>query len=389
MRIVFGAVLAHYPDCSAGHVCAILSWLYAFRSIGAEVWIIEEMSSDELVFTDDDRIQSVNERFWHSTISEFADMDRASLFVDGEADNASAFKEFCRSSDLFINFSGQWEQMDLVSECPCRVYLDVDPGYTQVWREAYDCSMNLENHTHYVTVGLRVPNVECVIPKNGKDWIETPPPASVQLWKDLERRSAAEERGLDTPEIGTNAWTTVTHWEGYNEIEWEGITFGNKRDSFIDLIDTPSCLALKRDLLVASDIQPEWGDYANFHSKGWRFISNRKVCANLTSYFGFLEMSRGEIGIAKKGYVSSGSGWMSDRSMGYISLGKPVVLQDTGWTQVFEPRKGWVAFQDAESLAQQISDVEADYETHCNAALELATTEFDGETILKKLLARI
>ena len=85
---------------------------------------------------------------------------------------------------------------------------------------------------------------------------------------------------------------------------------------------------------IASDLQPGWEDYDPFLNGGWKLVSSAEVCRDVPAYLRFIAGSRGEIGVAKGGYVVSRGGWISDRSVIYLALGRPVVLQDTGWPEV-------------------------------------------------------
>ena len=80
---------------------------------------------------------------------------------------------------------------------------------------------------------------------------------------------------------------------------------------------------------------------------------------------------------------------MSDRSVLYLALGRPLVLQDTGWTSAIAPCEGMLAFHDTRDCADAIRSIEADYETHSRAASTLARTVFSPCGVLKPLLEKI
>ena len=50
--------------------------------------------------------------------------------------------------------------------------------------------------------------------------------------------------------------------------------------------------------------------------------------------------------IAKNMYVASRSGWVSDRSICYLASGRPVVAQDTGFSELYPVGEGLLAFDD-------------------------------------------
>lgn len=80
---------------------------------------------------------------------------------------------------------------------------------------------------------------------------------------------------------------------------------------------------------------------------------------------------------------------MSDRSVVYLALGRPVVLQDTGWTRALSPSEGMLAFRDITDCAEAVRAIEEDYEKHSRAAQALASTVFSPLGVLKPLLEKI
>jgi hypothetical protein len=118
-------------------------------------------------------------------------------------------------------------------------------------------------------------------------------------------------------------------------------------------------------------------------------ISSAEVCRDVDSYLRFIASSRGEIGVAKGGYVISRGGWISDRSVIYLALGRPVVLQDTGWPEVVEPRPGLAPFATAEEAAARILEAEADRSSHARGARDLADSVFSPSSTLRPVLARL
>ena len=55
--------------------------------------------------------------------------------------------------------------------------------------------------------------------------------------------------------------------------------------------------------------------------------------------------------MAKNGYVRSRCGWFSDRSVMYLALGRPVILQETGWSEFYPHGEGLLPFHDEAGAA--------------------------------------
>ena len=57
--------------------------------------------------------------------------------------------------DLLVDMSGVLGGDELVERIPVRIYVDLDPGFTQLWHTT-GVDVGLEGHTHYATVGQRI-----------------------------------------------------------------------------------------------------------------------------------------------------------------------------------------------------------------------------------------
>ena len=182
-------------------------------------------------------------------------------------------------------------------------------------------------------------------------------------------------------------WTTIAHWYGYPELQWQDRRYAGKRESLVQMKDLPGLV--KTRCTIATDLQSDWDDHPVFVRAGWHFLSSAAICDNVPDYLNFIAASRGEIGIAKEGYVVSRGGWMSDRSVVYLALGRPVVLHDTGWTAAIPPAPGLLPFTNPHDCAGAIARVEADYAAHSAGARHLAETLHSPATVLGSILNRI
>jgi hypothetical protein len=73
----------------------------------------------------------------------------------------------------------------------------------------------------------------------------------------------------------------------------------------------------------------------------------------------------------------------------YLALGRPVVLQDTGWPEVVAPRPGLLPFADVSGAAKSIAEAEGNWERHSASARKLADEVFAPAFALKPLLERV
>jgi hypothetical protein len=379
MKAVIGSVLARCPRAAAGHTCAVMSWVKSLESLGWEVWIAEHLSSDELEAPAPGHERSPQEEFWHDTAAEFGLSERQCLIIDGKSPDLTSFRDFCAGADLFLNYSGQFKLLDLLGGRMTKGYLDVDPGFTQLWVETCGTDMNFAGHDLFFTVGSNFRSPHLRLPRAPQEWIPLVPTVSGDYWR--ERLSAAGGAPAG------DAWTTVSHWYGYSDLMWEGQTYGGKRASLSALSALPEMTG--RPFAIASDLQPEWEDHDAYVGGGWRLLPSSEICRDVLSYLRFIAGSRGEIGVAKGGYVVSRGGWISDRSVIYLALDRPVVLQDTGWPEAVPAGAGLLPFATAEDAAARIAEIEADYTLHARGARSLADGVFAPAAALQPLLERL
>ena len=103
-------------------------------------------------------------------------------------------------------------------------------------------------------------------------------------------------------------------------------------------------------------------------------------------YRDYVAGSRAEWSIAKEAYVASRSGWFSCRSACYLAMGKPVVVEDTGFSRIYPQGEGIFGFRSMEEAAAGIDAIEREYRRQCEAARATAERFFRAETVLEKLL---
>ena len=356
-----------------------MNWAIGFRELGWDVWIAEHLSVDELEPPEAGGLASPQEEHWHATAKEFGFEGRECLIIDGASPQLEAFRDFAATADLFINYSGQFKRLDLLGPATVKAYLDVDPAFTQLWVEVCKSDMNLDGHDVFLTVGTTLDRGSALVPSLGRQWIPTAPPVVADFWR--RKLGRAPARPADAP------WTTIAHWYGYHELEWEGRKYSGKRESLMDMRLLPTLVA--QTCGIATDLQPDWHDYDDFSAGGWKFYSGAEVSRSVDAYLQFIAASRGELGIAKTGYIVSRGGWNSDRSVVYLALGCPVLLHDTGWPAAFPLTAGMVPFRDTADCAAGIVRIEEDYANQSHAARELSDTVFSAGEVLRKVIARV
>lgn len=281
-------------------------------------------------------------------------------------------------AEAIINVTGSHFIDDDQLQCPRRVYLETDPGIPQIRLHNGDSKMRelVQAHTHHFTWAQNLPNPDCLLPRNDLHLEPTRQPIVVDLWE-----SAVN--------LHCQSFTTVARWikAKSKSIEFCGETYRwNKDVEFLKFLDLPQNTTQSLELAL-SMINRE--DQAMLEQHGWSVIDALSVSTSLDDYRRYIQRSRGEFTIAKDQYVRLATGWFSDRSACYLAAGKPVITQDTGFSNVLPTGEGLFAFQTLEDVLAAFDAINSNYHKHCRAALEIAHEYFDSKKVLGNLLRQI
>jgi hypothetical protein len=104
------------------------------------------------------------------------------------------------------------------------------------------------------------------------------------------------------------------------------------------------------------------------------------------AYPDFIRGSRAEFTVAKDQNVRLRSGWFGERDACYLASGKPVVAQDTGFSNILPTGEGLFAFTTADQALAAIDEINSDYSRHCAAARALAEEFFEARGVASRLL---
>ena len=171
-------------------------------------------------------------------------------------------------------------------------------------------------------------------------------------------------------------------WESYPPREHGGLYYGLKADSFQPYVDMPAKTAANLELSVGGPSAP----IAMLQAKGWELSNAVQVTRDPWTYQDYIENSKAEFSVAKHAYVVSHSGWFSERSVTYLASGRPVVIQDTGFSDWLETGSGIIAFTTPEQALSGIEEINCRYDFHCRAAREIAREYFDACKVLPRLI---
>jgi hypothetical protein len=307
-------------------------------------------------------------RRWH-----FRNMDGRTYGIA-----AAEVAEVVAGADLFLNVSGGTLLRDEYMPCRRKVLIDSDPGWNHFrnyprWdaNPNWNGSHGYRAHDFFFTYAERIGRPGCALPLLGLDWKPTRPPVVRDCWR---------------PEPPGDTWTTVMTWKNFAEtIEYGGVVYGTKEMEFARVEELPRRIGARMEVAVGGADPPRqrWRDL------GWSVLDSQAVSVTPNDYRSYIARSRGEFSVAKNVYVATRSGWFSCRSVCYLAAGRPVVVQDTGFSEFLPTGRGLFAFSDLEGAVRAVEAVESGYASHQEAAREVARAHFDSDRVLGDLLGRV
>jgi hypothetical protein len=275
--------------------------------------------------------------------------------------------EICTSADVLLNVSGVNPVRDWFARVPVRILVDTDPVFLQIRHLQNDEARQMAaRHTSFFSFGENIGGV-AVLPDDGFPWSPTRQPIVLDRWP-------------VTPGTKNGKFTTVMQWESYASAQYDGRVFGMKSMSFGPYKDLPQKAAATFELAIGNPPRELPG-------LGWSIRNPLEVTKDPWTYQSFIMQSKAEFSVAKHGYVVSRSGWFSERSAGYLACGRPVLVQDTGFTEWLPVGEGVVVFTSPKEALAGIEEINAHYESHCALARQVAEAYFSSGDILNRLLA--
>lgn len=377
-RILVSGAIANKPR-SGGEAWVRMSWVLGLRRLGHEVCFVEQIESAHCVDAEGQPATfaaSANRSTFETVLESLAPGCPAALLCDGGQAGVGLGLdetiEWARSADLLVNVSGHLDLEPIKAGPKRRAYVDVDPGFTQIWAQD-GAAARLEGHDTHFTVGENIGSEGCPIPTGGLEWLPLPPPVTLADWPVVPAPARAR-------------FTTVASWRSpLGTLTFEGTEFEGKHHQWRRLIELPS--RSPAELEIALQIHPDDGsDRAALESAGWSLADPHEVAADPLAFRSYVQASLAELSVANPVYVETASGWVSDRTVRYLACGRPALVQDTGIARRYPVGEGLLIFRTLEEAAAGAEAIASDYETHSRAARSLAENCFDSDRVLRRFL---
>jgi hypothetical protein len=377
-KVVVLHLAARYP--LAGVVWQLIHHLVGLRNLGLDVYYVEDHGAwvydpvKATVSPDASRnlklLGAMMERFGFRDRWSFFDVTSGEYLGMGRDRSVKLLAE----ADAVINLCGVTLPREEHRRTRCLVYLETDPGSFQVYytRREAEATQVAQAHNIFFTYAANIGQPDCLLPTGGLHWHTTRPPVLLDQWP--------EQSAIPMPAT----FTTVGTWRNKgNDVELDGRTYyWSKHVNFAKMLDVPKRAGQAVELATDLSAGP---DYERALAGGFSFRPVVPMSLDIDAYRSYISASRGEFTVAKDLYVSTRSGWFSDRTVCYLAAGRPAVTQFTGFEKFIPAGAGLVGFADDASAVEALRAVSADYPRHARAAREIAREYFDAERVLGEL----
>jgi hypothetical protein len=380
LRLVVLGMMGRCPF--GGQTWLYLNWIRGLSRSGHEVWYVE----DDTVWPYDPERDAISDDCSYAVRHVARALEMAGLpgrWAFRLADRRGAcwgvsereLDELYRSCDALLNIVGATDLRESQLAAPLRVYLETDPVIAELRLASGDEHTRLAfaNHQVIATYGENYGNPDCKVPLNGIRYLKTRQPVDLELWPMAYDREA-------------RYFTTIGHYrQTGNDVEHKGeVYYWSKHHEWEKFLDLPRRTGQPLELAMMPD---DATDRERLEAHGWRLVSPVRMSLDVFgAYRAYFRHSRGEFTVAKDQNVRLRSGWFSERDACYLASGKPVVAQDTGFSNILPTGQGLFAVTNTDEAGVAIDAINREYRRHCEAARALAEEHFEATRVACRFL---
>jgi hypothetical protein len=379
--VVIGGSLAQRPGFG-GHTWVFLQYLLGFQKLGWDVLFLDRLEPEMCADTGGRPCALEQSRNLSYLLEVMRRFGLSASFALGYAGNSRwiglprrVVLERVKHSALFLNVMGFITDPEILAAAPRRVFFDIDPGFSQMWRELAQADV-MAGHDSFVTIAENIGQDGCSVPTCGLKWITTRQPVVLDQW-------------IPTPFTSGRSFTTVASWRGpFAPVEYCGKRYTVRAHEFRRFAELPG--RARQPFELALDIHSaEAADRALLERNGWSLVDPAHAAADPWLYRRYVQTSKAEFLVAKGMYVETRSGWFSDRSACYLASGKPVLAQDTGLRHLYPTGCGLLTFSSLEEAAAGTEQIVKNYPAQAAAARRIAEACFESDKVLRRLAAKL
>jgi hypothetical protein len=170
-------------------------------------------------------------------------------------------------------------------------------------------------------------------------------------------------------------------WNARAPLIYNCVEYGQKDVEFWRIAELPMRVGRKFEIALGGNAPRE-----QILEAGWRVVDPIAVTATPWTYCDYISGSLGEFSVAVNLEVKSRSGWFSDRTAAYLALGRPAIVQDTGFSDELPCGEGLFGFRNIEDAVSAVRTVTENHPFHCAAARRVAEEYFDSDLIIGDII---
>ena len=233
-------------------------------------------------------------------------------------------RQLYREADAIFNVCGTQEFNDDLRKSDRILYVESDPGVEQI---KVDQDESARPSIISGSIARSSPSAKTSgpnrfpVPLHKLKWLPTRQPVVTDLWK-TSRAPAA-----------TAVFTSIANWStsGLKDID-----LARRKISLEQVARVPPLRRraekVRRSRSSSRPTSKTKKRARNSSQNGWRFRAPHEMSVDYWEYRDYIRRSKGEFTVAKDQYVRLHTGWFSDRSACYLAAGRPVITQETGFT---------------------------------------------------------
>jgi hypothetical protein len=387
LRIVVLGMMGRSPF--GGQTWLYLNWLRGLAELGHDVWYVEDDESwpyDPVAQSSTDDCVYAVEHVRRCASAIGLGERWAFRFRDDEGGDRcwglspERLDTLFRDCDALLNVVGATDLREVHMAAPLRVYVQTDPVGAELKLACGDEHTRdaFAAHDVIATYGENYGAQDCGVPLNGLEakYCRTRQPVDLELWPMAYDPDA-------------RFFTTIGNYrQSGHDVKYNGEVYRwSKHHEWEKFLDLPCHTSQPFELAM---MPQDPADREQLRARGWQLVSPIPMSLNIfDDYPDYVRQSRAEFTVAKDQNVRLRSGWFSERGVCYLACGKPVVAQDTGFSNILPTGEGLFAFNSMDEALASIDAINGDYRRHCRAARAIAEEYFDARSVAARLLADV
>jgi hypothetical protein len=252
-----------------------------------------------------------------------------------------------------------------------RVFCDLDPSEIFYWMTKMEIGQS--SHHEFWTIGLNIHGSDCQLPKSSLRWKTFYPLVDTKRLPPKPRPIAPK-------------FTTVGQWYWSGAVEVAGkFPDLSKKHAFEPYLNLPSRVP-EAQFELAMNITAADPERERLQRLGWKIVDPHRIARTPSAYRSYLASALAEFTAIKGVDVAWRTGWISDRAAAFLTLGRPVITEDTGAKRYLPAKNGFSFVRNASEAEVAVKDVLRDWPRLSRQARDSAVEVFDSVKNLRLIL---